>query len=125
MKTVLVVDDMPANLVLLRKILVPAGYRVVEAASGEEGLAKARREMPDLVLLDLRLGEFAMTGYELVRRFRELPGGTGAKVVALSGGAVGSDEALVEEAGFDGFISKPIDVAGLPAVVEGYLSRGG
>lgn len=124
MKTVLVVDDMPENVVLVRRILGLAGFRVEEALSGEEALNAARREMPDLVLLDLRLGEAGMSGYEAVRRLRDLPGAEKAVLVALSGGAVIDDEEKAREAGFHGFIQKPFDLQSLTDAVTNFLSRG-
>ena len=69
--TVLVIDDTATNSKLLDAVLAPSGYRVVMASTGQEGLAAAEREQPDLVLLDIRMPD--MNGYEVCRRLREDP----------------------------------------------------
>lgn len=120
MITILAVDDMPENLRLLRKLLAPQGFLVLEASNGEQALALAAAAMPDIILVDLRLGQ-GMTGYELARRLRELPGGTAAVLAALSGGAVLEDEALSRETGFDDFILKPFDFGALAGRLKGLL----
>lgn len=119
----LAVDDLPENLRLLRKALAETEFDVQLAACGKDALASAASAMPDLILLDLRLGEEEMTGFELARRLRALPGGRRAVIVALSGGAVLEDEAASREAGLDGFIAKPFDVAALPEVLRVYAGR--
>jgi CheY-like chemotaxis protein len=123
MTTILVVDDLPENLRLMRKLLSPQGFRVLEAADAESALALAAEAMPDLLLVDLRLGAGTMTGYELARRIRKLPGGAEAVVLALSGGAVLEDEAMSAAAGFDGFILKPFDFGSFAGVLKGYLAK--
>ena len=122
MNNVLVVDDMPENLRLVRKVLAPAGFSIREALDGKDALALASQAMPDLVLVDLRLGEDSMTGYELARQLRGLPGGKKVVLVALSGGAVLDDDATSSEAGFDGFIAKPFDVTKLPETIRLFLA---
>lgn len=122
MNHVLVVDDMPENLRLVRRVLAPAGFSISEALDGKDALALASQTMPDLVLVDLRLGEDSMTGYELARKLRGLPGGKKVVLVALSGGAVLDDDATSSEAGFDGFIAKPFDVKRLPETLRLFLA---
>jgi len=123
MTTVLVVDDMPENIRLVRKLLTPQGFRVLDATDAEAALAVAGEAMPDILLVDLRLGAGTMTGYELARRIRKLPGGTAAVVLALSGGAVLEDDAMSRATGFDGFILKPFDFGGFADVLKGFLAR--
>ncbi len=81
-RRILAVDDQPAKLQLLRRILVPAGFDVVEARSGAEALTIAKESAPDLVLLDMHLPD--MHGLEVLRRFRESGWGAGLRVVAVS-----------------------------------------
>lgn len=123
MKSILVVDDMASNVRLISRVLAGTGWRIEGAASAEEALTFAAREMPDLVLMDLRLPS-GMTGYEAVRKLRELPGGRSAVVVALSASPTLTDGEKIRSAGFDGFIMKPFEVAELPSALASYLSQG-
>ncbi|MFI5344923.1 MAG: response regulator [Elusimicrobiota bacterium] len=107
MITLLAVDDMPENLRLVRKLLSTQGFRVLEASNAEEALAIASQAMPEILLVDLRLGAGTLTGFELAERVRKLPGGADAVILAISGGAVIDDEARTRATGFDGFILKP------------------
>lgn len=122
MRTLLVVDDKEENRRLMRKALVPAGYRVLEVDSGEACLEMLSRERPDMVLMDLRLPG-GLTGYETVRRIRELPGGRAIIVVAVSASPTLNDQEKIRAAGFDGFILKPVDVGSLPGLVAGYFDH--
>jgi CheY-like chemotaxis protein len=123
MKTVLVVDDMPENLRLVRKILTMHGFRVLESLDAAQGLALAAAESPDVVLVDLRLGDASMTGFELASRLRKLPKGADTLLVALTGGAALQDDASFEEAGFDGFILKPFLADDFVAALKGYIAK--
>ena len=125
MITILVVDDESANLRLLRKFLSTQGFRVLEALNADSALTLAAAAMPDIVLVDLRLGEGSITGYELAERVRKLPGGTEAVILAMSGGAVLEDEAMSRQTGFDDFIRKPFDFAKLTDRLKGYLTKNG
>jgi CheY-like chemotaxis protein len=108
---VLVVEDHPLNMKLVRDVLTVAGYEVVEARTGEEALVAARRQPPDLVLMDLQLP--GIDGAE--RRLDDVP------VVAVSASAMQGDRSRVQEAGFDGFIGKPLSIRALPAQLAGFL----
>src|SRR3972149_8079898 len=80
---ILAVDDQPANLLLLKRILLPAGVELLEARSGAEALAVAREGTPDLILLDMHLPD--LHGLEAMRRLREAARGAGVGVGALRG----------------------------------------
>lgn len=123
MKKLLVVDDMPENLRLLRKLLAPKGYEVSEAGTAEAALEALAGGLPDVLMADLRLGEGRMTGYDLAARVRALPGGRGVVLLAFSGGAQFDDDSAVPATGFDGFIQKPFDFAALASQLEGFLER--
>jgi two-component system cell cycle response regulator DivK len=123
MNTILVVDDLPENLRLVRKLLSSAGFEVFEASDATGALAIASAAMPDMILLDLRLGAGTMTGYELARRLRKLPGGADAVILALSGGAVLEDEAMSRTTGFDGFILKPFRFGEFADFLRDHLAR--
>ena len=119
---ILVVEDNPLNLKLVRDVLGAAGYDVVAAASGEEGLREAVAQPPDLVLMDLQLP--GIDGFETMRRLRQGPLAADVPVVAVTASAMAEDQANAARAGFDGYLEKPISVRALVGEVEGFL-RGG
>jgi CheY-like chemotaxis protein len=118
---ILVVEDNPLNLKLVRDVLQIAGYDVVEARSGEEGLSAAQEAPPDLVLMDLQLP--GIDGMETMRRLRDGLLSKDVPVVAVTAFAMAEDRERVALAGFDGHIAKPISVRALPGLIEGYLGR--
>jgi two-component system cell cycle response regulator DivK len=116
---ILVVEDNPLNLKLVRDVLQFAGYLVIEARSGEEGLAAAAEEPPDLVLMDLQLP--GIDGTETLQRMRADSLSPEVPVVAVTAFAMDSDRERAALAGFDGFVEKPISVRSLPDQVRGFL----
>lgn len=119
---ILVVEDNPLNLKLVRDVLLFAGYDVVAATSGEEGLAAAQDHPPDLVLLDLQLP--GIDGTETMRRLRCGTVSAEVPVVAVTAFAMTADRERAILAGFDGYLEKPISVRSLPGQVEAFLSGG-
>lgn len=122
MARILVVEDNPLNLKLVRDVLDVSGYEVVGAPSAEEGLALAVSSAPDLVLMDIQLP--GMDGYEALRRLREDPRLDAVPVVALTAFAMPDDRARAFREGFDGYLDKPISVRALPSQVSDFLTRG-
>ncbi|HEX3222383.1 MAG TPA: response regulator [Nocardioides sp.] len=122
-RRILVVEDNPLNLKLVRDVLEYAGYEVVDAGTGEEGIEVAARLRPDLVLMDLQLP--GIDGTEALRRLREGVLDPGVPVVAVTALAMPSDRAAAEDAGFDGWIEKPISVRALPGQVADLLDGRG
>ena len=118
---ILVVEDNERNLKLVRDVLQYAGYDVIAASSGEQGVALAREQMPDLVLMDLQLPE--MDGTEALRRLRDDPLTLAIPVVAVTAFAMKDDRERALDAGFDSYIEKPISVRALPDQVRGFLDR--
>jgi type IV pilus assembly protein PilB len=116
---VLVVDDQPANLALVRRILEPAGYEIYEARSGAETLALAQEKVPDLILLDMHLPD--LHGLDVMRRLREEPRSADIRIVAMSALATPEDRGLWLQAGCAGYIEKPINVRGFPTEVARWL----
>jgi two-component system cell cycle response regulator DivK len=118
---ILVVEDNALNLKLVRDVLQHAGYEVVSARTGEEGLAAAARYEPDLVLMDLQLP--GIDGTETLRQLRA-NGESRVPVVAVTAFAMQADRDRAFEAGFDGYLDKPLSVRSLPAQVQGFLNGG-
>ena len=120
-RRILVVEDNPLNLKLVRDVLEFAGYHVIAANSGEEGLCAAEDDPPDLVLMDLQLP--GIDGTETLRKLRQGNLGRDVPVVAVSAFAMAEDRERAALAGFDGYIEKPISVRDLPGRVEAFLDR--
>jgi two-component system cell cycle response regulator DivK len=119
---ILVVEDNPLNLKLVRDVLTASGYEVVEAQTGEDGVSLAADCAPDLVLMDLQLP--GIDGYEALRLIREDPRVGEVPIVALTAFAMREDRERTARAGFDGYLSKPISVRDLPAQVGDFLTNG-
>jgi two-component system, cell cycle response regulator DivK len=119
-RRILVVEDNPLNLKLIRDVLQVAGYDVIEAHTGEEGLHLAREDPPDLVLMDLQLP--GIDGTETLRRLRQDSLARKVPVVAVTAFAMAEDRERAALAGFDGYIEKPISVRALPGQIEGFLT---
>jgi len=117
--TIVVVEDQPDSLKLLTTLLTIKGHRVIGLASGDTLADVVRGQpTPDLVLLDIQLP--GRDGYELLEELKTLPARSW-KVVALTAHALPEDRERARAAGFDGYITKPIDVRTFPAEVAKYL----
>src|SRR6186997_1038011 len=116
MPKVLHIEDDPANRLLVRKLLTPAGFDVVDAADGLEGVRKAMTERPDLVLVDIAIP--GLDGYEVTLRLRSEPQLRGMPIVAIT--AEGDRDASLA-VGCDGYLQKPINARSFAETVRGYL----
>ena len=119
---ILVVEDNERNLKLLRDVLEYAGYDVRVARTGEDGVTLAVKEPPDLVLMDLQLP--GIDGMEALRQLRESPRTANIPVVAVTAQAMKQDRERALDAGFDGYVEKPISVRAFPDQVRRFLSGG-
>lgn len=119
MKKILVAEDNPASRELLRELLANPDYRVIEAGDGEEVLQKVEEEQPDLVLLDIQIPK--LDGFAVLHRLRQDPRFATLRVVALTAYAMRGDREKGLAAGFDGYLTKPIDAAALRVQVEQLL----
>ena len=119
---ILVVEDNERNLKLLRDVLEYAGYDVRVARTGEDGVTLAVKEPPDLVLMDLQLP--GIDGMEALRQLRASPRTADIPVVAVTAQAMKQDRERVLEAGFDGYVEKPISVRAFPEQIRRFLSGG-
>ena len=117
---ILVVDDLPQNVRLLDAVLSPHGFRVATASSGKEALDVLGKKHPDLVLLDILMP--GIDGIEALRRLRESPRTVDIPVVAVTAQAMKQDRERALEAGFDGYVEKPISVRAFPGLVRRFLS---
>jgi CheY-like chemotaxis protein len=118
--TILVVDDAPPNVKLLRLILKDAGYRVLEASSGPEALETLRREKPDAMVLDVRMP--GMTGYEVCREIRHDPEFAALPVIMVTALSLAEERIRGIEAGATDFISKPFNKKELLARIQSSLA---
>jgi two-component system cell cycle response regulator DivK len=121
MTVVLIVEDNPRNLKLVRDLLEHAGYTTLEATTAEDGLAQARAHQPDLVLMDVQLP--GMDGVQALTRLRADPATNGIPVVAVTAFAMKDDRARFAAAGFDGYLEKPISVRAFPGQVAEMLNQ--
>jgi len=118
-RKLLIVEDNQDNRELAIKVLKNKGYEIIEAVDGEEAIEKAISEKPDLILLDISLPK--LDGYEVAKRlksmeeFREIP------IVAFTAHAMKGDREKVIAGGFEGYISKPINVREFPDQIRLYL----
>ena len=119
---ILVVEDNERNLKLLRDVLEYAGYDVRVARTAEDGITSAVSEPPDLVLMDLQLP--GIDGMEALRRLRGSPRTADIPVVAVTAQAMKQDRERALEAGFNGYIEKPISVRAFPDQVRSFLTDG-
>lgn len=119
-RRILVVEDNPLNLKLVRDVLQNAGYDIVEARTGEDGLLAAESGSPDLVLMDLQLP--GIDGTETMHRLRQGILGPDVPIVAVTAFAMAADRERAELAGFDGYLEKPISVRALPGQIANFLA---
>lgn len=120
-KHILLVEDDDTNRKLVR-IVLGDGYRISEAASVEQALDLLQQEKPDLLLLDIRLGDGS--GLDVIRAVRADPAFDQVPALAITAQAMKGDESRFLAAGFDAYLSKPIDTRRLPEVVEHFLREG-
>ena len=119
MAKILIVEDNPDNMRLVRTVLRLKGHVIHELTDGEGMLALIAAEQPDLVLMDIQLP--GKDGFELLEEIRRSPTPR-LRVVALTAHAMSGDRDRTLEAGFDGYITKPIDIRGFPLQVDRALA---
>jgi two-component system cell cycle response regulator DivK len=120
---ILVVEDNEKSMKLVRDVLQATGYRTLEATTGRQGVELAAEHAPDLVLMDIQLPE--ADGVEALRRLREDERTAAIPVLAVTAQAMHGDREQFLAAGFDGYISKPVDLVELLATVRQHCDADG
>jgi two-component system cell cycle response regulator DivK len=118
---VLIVEDNPANMTLATFLLQSAGYLVISARDAETGLGLARKEQPDLILIDIQLP--GMDGLEATGLLKGDPATRAIPVIALTALAMKGDEERIRAAGCDGYIAKPLAYKEFLATVSAQLGN--
>jgi two-component system cell cycle response regulator DivK len=118
---ILIVEDNPKNLKLIRDLLQFKGYQTIEADSAEAGIELAREQHPTLILMDIQLpgidGRKAMKVLKADASTQQIP------IIALTASAMKGDRERLLAEGFDGYIPKPIDIKAFPEQLESFLSE--
>jgi two-component system, cell cycle response regulator DivK len=121
MKTILIIEDNDKNMKLARDVLQAKGYATLEAVNGLDGLALALQHRPDLILMDIQLPD--TNGFETMRRIRADPSCRAIPVVAFTASVTAGDRHRISEAGFNGFLGKPIELKSFVATVRQQLGE--
>jgi two-component system cell cycle response regulator DivK len=118
-KRILVVEDHEDNRQILRDLLGNAGYDMVEAETGEDGLTAAASQRPDLILMDIQLP--GIDGYETTRRLKADPALRAVPIIVVTSYALSGDDIKAREAGCDAYVTKPYSPRQLLAKIREYL----
>ncbi len=118
-KRILVVEDHEENRRIMRDLLTSAGYEMIEAVTGEEGVTSAETQRPDLILMDIQLP--GLDGYEAARRIKANPALSRIPIIAVTSYALSGDDVKAREAGCDGYVTKPFSPRALLAKIREYV----
>jgi len=118
-KRILIIEDQEDNRTIMRDLLTGAGFELIEAADGEEGVKLAQSERPDLILMDIQLP--VIDGYEATRRIKAIVELKSIPIIAVTSYALSGDEAKTREAGCNGYVAKPFSPRQLLAKVREFL----
>jgi two-component system, cell cycle response regulator DivK len=118
-KRILVVEDQEDNRQILRDILSSVGYEMIEVVDGEAGVTAAKRERPDLILMDIQLP--LIDGYEATRRIKADTDLKEIAVIVVTSYALSGDESKARDAGCDAYVTKPYSPRQLLAKIREFL----
>jgi len=118
-KRILVIEDHEDNRRILRDLLSSAGFELIEAMTGDQGVAMAQEHRPDLILMDIQLP--GLDGYQATRRIKADPALRQIPVIAVTSFALSGDDVKAYEAGCDGYVTKPYSPRQLLAKVREYF----
>jgi len=120
---ILIVEDNEKNMKLVRDVLQAKGYTTLEAVTGEDGVRLAKEHLPKLVLMDIQLP--GINGIEALRQLRADPATAPIPVIAVTASVMASDRRNITDAGFDGYVGKPLNLKEfLDAVRDQLAGRG-
>jgi len=118
-RRILLIEDHEDNRRIVRDLLTPAGYEVVEAVTGEDGVAMADSHRPDLILMDIQLP--GLDGYEATRRIKASPALRAIPIIVVTSYALSGDDVKAREAGCDAYVTKPFSPRALLAKIREFL----
>ena len=121
MSLVLIVEDNPRNMKLVRDVLQVKGHETLEATTAEDGIVLAVERRPDLVLMDIQLP--GMNGIDALRILRGDPATAKIPVIAVTASVMQQDRKLILEAGFDSYLGKPLSLTEFLAAVNAALGK--
>lgn len=121
MSVILIVEDNDKNLKLVRDVLQVKGYATLEAGTAEDGIKLAGEHKPDLILMDIQLP--GMNGIDALRVLRTDPATSAIPVIAVTASVMQQDRTLITDAGFDGYVGKPINVKEFLDAVRDMLAK--
>ena len=122
MSLILIVEDNEKNLKLVRDVLQVDGYETIEAGTGEDGVRLARERIPALILMDIQLP--GINGIEALRQLRADPATAAIPIVAVTASVMQQDRTHITEAGFDGYVAKPINLKEFREAVRRAVAEG-
>jgi two-component system cell cycle response regulator DivK len=120
MARILIIEDNAANLELAQYLLEHSGHRVLVARDGQEGVEVARRERPDLIICDLQMP--VLDGFGVLEQLKRDAHCAAIPIVAVTAFSMSGDERKVRKAGFDGYLSKPIEPEAFVGQIEAFLT---
>ena len=121
MSLILIVEDNEKNLKLVRDVLQVKGYKTLEAGTAEDGIKLAGEHMPDLILMDIHLP--GMNGIDALRVLRSDAATAAIPVIAVTASVMQQDRKLITDAGFDGYVGKPINLKEFLDAVRDMLAK--
>jgi two-component system cell cycle response regulator DivK len=122
-KRILVVEDQEDNRRILRDLLTSVGYEVIEAVTGDEGVAMAGAHTPALILMDIQLP--GLDGYAATRRIKADPALRQIPIIAVTSYALSGDDLKAQQAGCDAYVSKPFSPRVLLAKIREFVPSAG
>jgi two-component system cell cycle response regulator DivK len=121
-RRILVIEDHEENRRILRDLLTSAGYEMIEAVTGEEGVTLAETQRPDLILMDIQLP--GLDGYEATRRIKGNPALRRIPIIAVTSYALSGDDVKAREAGCDAYVAKPFSPREMLVKIREHLPQG-